>query len=127
MPRDDAERIIAFALLRWDQLAALRESDKKSHKFLQAQPLEPANTLELVFHSLTKWKDASAYLVPKVREYMKNRDPLTIRLATRPKEGFESDYDIQAEVIDKLPGLTDDQVTKRRQRLERAQRKNAQD
>lgn len=126
MPRADAERIIAFALLSWEQLAALRGMGKLPPAVMQAHPSEPANCLEIVMHTLAKWKDSAAYLVPKIRAYWQGRDALQIRLATRPK-AEESDYDIQAEVRDKLPGLTDDNVTKRRQRLEQAQRFNAQD
>lgn len=126
MPRADAERIIAFSLLSWEQLAALRELDRLPPAVMQAQPSEPANCLEIVMHTLAKYKDSAAYLVPKIRAYWKGRDALQIRLATRPK-AEESDYDIQAEVRDRLPGLTDDSVTKRRQRLERAQRRNALD
>lgn len=126
MPRADAERIIAFALLSWEQLAALRELDKLPPAVMQAHPSEPANRLEIVMHTLAKWKDSAAYLVPKIRAYWQGRDALQIRLSTRPKSDFESDYDIQAEVRDKLPGLTDENVTKRRQRLERSQRRNAQ-
>ena len=124
MPRHDAESIISYTLLDWKQLAALRNQSALPEAVLKAHPTEPANSLEIVLHSLAKWKQASAFLIPKIDDYWKGRDALTIRLATRPKDASESDYDIQAELREKMPGLTDDQVTKRRQRLERAQERN---
>jgi hypothetical protein len=124
MPRGDAQNIIYYALQGWANIAPLRDLSNLPDAVKEAHSLEPANSLEIMLHSLVKWKAATAILVPKIQGYFEGRDALTVRLATRPKDESESDYDIQAELVPKLPRLTDDQVTKRRQRLERAKQKN---
>ena len=123
MPRSDAESIIYYALQSWENIAPLRDESALPDAVRKAQPLEPANSLEIMLYALVKWKAATAFLAPKIQDYFEGRDALTVRLATRPKDESQSDYDIKAELRDKLPGLTDDQVTKRRQRLERAKQK----
>lgn len=120
MARDDVERIICYALLSWEQLAALRDAQALPAQVIKMNPHEPANLLEHVMWTLAKNKDAAAYLVPRIRKWFNSRDALQIRLATKGKRPFESDYDIQAEVVASMPGITDVQVQKRRTRLEKA-------
>ena len=124
MPRGDAQNIIYYALQGWANIAPLRDVSTLPDAVKEAHPLEPANSLEIMLHSLVKWKAACAFLVPKIQDYFNGRDALTVRLATRPKDEGESDYDILGELVPKMPGLTDDQVTKRRQRLVQSKQKN---
>jgi hypothetical protein len=124
MPREAVEAIIAYALLSWDQLAALRGKNELPKAILKQHPSEPANGFEIVMFYVHRYAGAAAFMVPKIRKWYAGRDALQIRLATKPKQSFESDYDLQAALRERIPGLTDDQITKRRQRIEAAIKRN---